>query len=166
MISPKLISFVSMGVLIGGFIMAIAAVPTALADERAAAVEARQNAMKSVGKHMKALGGFVKGGVGTAEEAAAHAEALAGIAKKIPALFEVKATLEEMDAVGKNRGKPKIWADWADFETAAMRMGNEAMALAAVLRSGDGAAQDAQFDKFGKNGCGGCHEPFRGPEVK
>ena len=83
----KLSKTLSLTVLAGFVLMALNAAPSAMADERTAAVKARQDLMKDVGKNMKALGGFVKGGVGSAEEAAGHAKALAGLAEKISGAF-------------------------------------------------------------------------------
>lgn len=130
-----------------------------------AAVKQRQEAMKAVGGNMKVIADFVKESKGTAAEAAAAATKIGEIATAIPDVFKVKATLEEMDAVGKNRSKPEIWSDWDGFLERGKVLEDEAAKMAAVLNSGDASAIQGQFGTFGKQGCGGCHQDYRGPKV-
>ena len=135
-----------------------------MADGHADAVKARQQAMKDIGGHMKAIGKFVKNGEGTADEAAKHADALQVAAGNVPGLFEVEVTQEESASVAKNRAKAEIWSDWAGFEAAAGTLGEEAGKVASALRGGDVAAYGPALQSLGKNGCGGCHEKYRGPK--
>lgn len=130
-----------------------------------AAVKERQEAMKAVGGNMKIIASFVKESKGTADEAAAAAMKVGEIAAAIPQVFKVKATLEEMDAVGKNRGKPNIWSDWDGFLARGKVLEEESAKMAAAIKSGDAAAIQSQFGAFGKEGCGGCHKDYRGPKV-
>src|SRR3546814_19711353 len=83
----------------------------------------------------------------------------------IPAAFEVEASLAEMDAVGKNRGKPDIWSNWDDFTEKAKSLEDKSAALASAFQSGDSGAIQTALGDMGKNGCGGCHDDFRGPKV-
>lgn len=130
-----------------------------------AAVKQRQEAMKAVGGNMKVIAEFVKDSKGTAAGAAAAATKIGEIATAIPEVFKVKATLEEMDAVGKNRGKPEIWSDWNGFLARGKVLEDEAAKMAAALNGGDAGAIEGQFGAFGKEGCGGCHKNYRGPKV-
>lgn len=130
-----------------------------------AAVKERQEAMKAVGGNMKIIAGFVKESKGSAAEAAAAATKIGEIASAIPQVFKVKATLEEMDAVGKNRSKPNIWSDWDGFLARGKVLEEESAKMAAAINSGDAGAIEAQFGAFGKEGCGGCHKNYRGPKV-
>jgi len=139
--------------------------PVQLADgHKAAAVKERQQTMKEVGANMKVLAGFVKDSKGTAAEAEAAANKIGALAKTIPAVFKVEATLDEMDAVGKNRSKPEIWMNWDGFVKRAGVLEQESVKLAGVIKGGDAAAIGAAFGAFGKEGCGGCHKDFRGPK--
>ena len=150
----------------GSFVSESQASGLQLADAaQMAAVKERQQAMKDVGANMKIIAEFVKASKGTAAGAAAAADKIGEIATAIPAVFKVKATLEEMDAVGKNRSKPEIWSDWDGFLARGKALEEESAKMAAALNGGDAAAIQAQFANFGKEGCGGCHKTYRGPKV-
>ncbi len=150
----------------GSFVSESQASGLQLADAaQMTAVKERQQAMKDVGANMKIIAEFVKDSKGTAAEAAAAADKIGEIATAIPAVFKVKATLEEMDAVGKNRGKPEIWSDWNGFLARGKALEDESAKMASALNGGDAAAIQAQFAAFGKEGCGGCHKTYRGPKV-
>ncbi|MGF1631469.1 MAG: c-type cytochrome [Kiloniellaceae bacterium] len=130
-----------------------------------AAVKERQELMKSIGGNTKTVADFLKESKGTAAEAQAAAAKIGELAMTIPAAFETEATLAEMDAVGKNRGKPEIWMDWDGFTAKAKHLEERSAALVAAFEGGDAADIQAAFGEMGKNGCGGCHEDFRGPQV-
>jgi len=131
-----------------------------------AAVKERQETMKSIGGNMKVVTEFVKESKGTAAEAQAAAAKIGELAKTIPAIFEVEASLSEMDAVGKNRAKPEIWLNWDGFVMRAKTLEDRSMTLVGAFQGGDAAAVQAAFGAMGKEGCGGCHEDFRGPKVE
>ncbi len=130
------------------------------------AVKERQELMKSIGGNMKTIVDFLKESKGTAAEAQAAAAKIGDLAKTIPAAFETEASLDEMDAVGKNRGKPEIWLNWEGFVEDAETLEDRAGALATAFEGGDSGAIQAAFGAMGKEGCGGCHEDFRGPKVE
>lgn len=156
------------GVMLSAAVFAQAAepVPLQLADAaQMAAVKERQELMKSIGGNMKTIADYLKDSKGTAEEAKAAAAEIGDLAMKIPAAFEVEASLAEMDAVGKNRGKPEIWSDWDGFKEDAEVLAEKSMAVVAAFDGGDMGAVQAAVGDMGKNGCGGCHEDFRGPKV-
>src|SRR3546814_8587104 len=69
-------------------------------------------------------------------------------------------------AVGKNRGKPEIWLDWEGFVEHAEMLEQKAVALAAAFETDDSSGIQAAFGDMGKNGCGSCHDDFRGPKVE
>lgn len=137
-------------VLLGG--VAIADVSMAVKD--------RQENMKKFGGNMKAIAGFVKNDEGTAEDVAMRAEQIANWAKNIPTWFPEGTSMEEVSDP-ETGAKPAIWQDWAKFEAAAQNLSMEAAKLADVAKGGDKGAIAAQFGAMGKNGCGGCHQPFR-----
>jgi len=157
---------------VGAVLMSNSVVPTSHASDlqvadahEMAAVKQRQQTMKDVGGNMKIIAEFVKDSKGTAAEASAAAAKIGELATSIPEIFKVKATLEEMDAVGKNRSKPEIWSDWDGFLARGKVLEDEAAKMSAVLNSGDAGAIEAQFGAFGKEGCGGCHSTYRGPKT-
>ena len=161
---------VAAGVVVGANSLGIAAQGTMvqLADAaQMAAVKERQELMKSIGGNMKTLTEYVKGEGGhTADAAGTAAMKINELAGRIPAAFETEASLSEMDAVGKNRGKPEIWLMWDEFVENAKTLETKSADLAGVIKGGDMAAVQAAFGDMGKNGCGGCHEDFRGPKVE
>ena len=80
---------------------------------------------------------------------------------QIPAVFPQKTS--SADYPGKTRAKPAIWAEWDKFTAAQQTALAKAQALDAAVRNGNKATIQAAFDDMGKNGCGGCHTPFREP---
>lgn len=134
--------------------------------EQMAAVKERQELMKSIGGNMKTIVDFLKDSKGTAAEAQAAAGKIGELATEIPAAFETEATLEEMDAVGKNRGKPDIWLNWDGFTEKAENLEAKSAAVVAAFEGGDSGAIQAAVGDMGKNACGACHDDFRGPKVE
>jgi cytochrome c556 len=146
--------------LVAGIAALSLATGAALAADAAQVIKDRQDLMKKQGGYMKTIAGYVKEGKGTPEDVAMAAEGLAGTAPKITALFPEGTG---MDAVmdPKTGAKPDIWSDWGKFEKAAMNLEMEAKNLHDVAMGGDKGAIAAAFGELGKNGCGGCHKPFR-----
>ena len=131
-----------------------------------AAVKDRQELMKSIGGNMKTVADFLKGEGGTSDEAMAAASKINELAATIPSAFQMEASLDEMDAVGKNRGKPEIWLNWDGFVDAAETLEDTSATLVSAFQGGDNGAIQEAFGNMGKNGCGGCHNDFRGPKVE
>lgn len=130
------------------------------------AVKERQELMKSIGGNMKVIADYLKESKGTAAEAQAAAAKIGELAKTIPTAFKTEASLSEMDAVGKNRGKPEIWLNWEGFVEKVDNLGTKAEALKTAFNGGDMGSVQTAFGDMGKNGCGACHEDFRGPKVE
>lgn len=131
-----------------------------------AAVKERQELMKAIGGNAKTITEFLKESKHSKEQAQAAASKIGELAGQIPDAFKVEASLAEMDAVGKNRGKPEIWANWEDFTQHAKTLGERAQALATAFGGDDTAAAHAAFAAMGKDGCGSCHNDYRGPQVE
>jgi cytochrome c556 len=124
-------------------------------------VKARQGEMEQLGKRMTAIKEIVVDGKGgTLAEVAAHAEYVQGKLPSVPSWFPP----------GSDRGPdetwalPKIWQDFAGFEAAARNAQALAGRLLVAARAGDRAATVQAFAALGKDGCGGCHTPFRRPQ--
>lgn len=145
--------------LMGAALALALATAGALAQDPAAVIAKRQEAMKALGGHMKAINDYVESGVGSPPEIEARAREMAAFAPQIPSLFPEGTSLA--DGVGKTGAKSEIWADWAGFQAAAAKLEEESLRLAEVAAAGDKDAIAAQFGMLGKNGCGGCHTPFR-----
>lgn len=133
--------------------------PLQAADNAAKIIKERQALMKEQGRQMKAINTILENGGGDISEIAAHAKALAASAQKIPMLFPEGTGMD--DDIGRTGAKAAIWEDWAKFEAAAHELQQESTKLIDVAATGDKAAAAAQFAALGKQGCGGCHTPFR-----
>jgi len=131
-----------------------------------AVIEKRINYMKNdILKPFLVIKSFVKDGKGSAADVAKAATALGAAANGITADYPKGSGRGDHDAK-VTRALPKIWEDWAGFEKAAGALAAESAKLASVAGGGDSGAIAAQFGMVGKNGCGGCHKPFRGEKVK
>ena len=130
-----------------------------------AAAPAPQQVIDARVEGMKALGGNLK----AASQAATPADAKAKIAEAIAFSESIvsrfpKGTGPGDAGVTKTRALPDIWTKAAEFKAAADALTAALKNVDAALDSGDSAKVGAAFGEIGKN-CGGCHKPFRGPEI-
>ena len=114
---------------------------------------------------MKKLGGNVK----AASQAATPAEAKAKIAEAIAFSETIVSRFPKGTGIGdtgvtKTRALQDIWTKPAEFKAAADALMVVLKSVDAALGTGDKAKIEAAFNEVGK-GCGGCHKPFRGPEI-
>ena len=115
---------------------------------------------------MKKLGGNLK----AASQAATPAGAKAKIAEAIAFAETIVSRFPKGTGIGdtgvtKTRALQDIWTKPAEFKAAADALTAVLKSVDAALGSGDKAKIDAAFNEVGK-GCGGCHKPFRGPEIQ
>ena len=123
------------------------------------AIAARQKLMKEQGAAMQSISDKLK--AGQVEAIVPDAEKLAETSKQIPALFPEGSLNAQV-----SRAKPEIWQKWSEFEGNAKTIEAEATQLAATARTGNAQAAGAAADDIGRNTCNGCHDAFRGPEIK
>ena len=144
-----------------GLAMAASGVSVALAQDALQIIDQRQNAMKAQGKANAAIKAYTedKGDIAAARAAGAE---LVKIVPQIPGLFPQKTGMAEYP--GKSYAKPEIWAQWDKFVAQVNVANQRANELNAALAGGDKAAITAAFGAMGKDGCGGCHTPFRQPK--
>src|SRR5712691_2044480 len=133
-------------------------VGTAWAQDAMEIITKRQDTMKAQGKAFGAIKAFTedKGDLAAAQAGGAD---LQKSLPTIPSLFPQKTGMAEYP--GKSYAKPEIWAEWNKFNDAVKGAQAKADALNAALKSGDKAAITAAFGAMGKDGCGGCHTPYR-----
>jgi cytochrome c556 len=131
---------------------------TASAQDAMTAITKRQDVMKAQGKALGAVKAYTEDKGDLAAARAGGAE-LVKITPTIPSLFPQKTGMAEYP--GKSYAKPAVWADWAKFNDAVKTAGDKAAALNTALAGGDKAAITAAFGAMGKDGCSGCHTPFR-----
>ena len=132
----------------------------ALAESGASVVTKRQGVMTGQNAHVQAIIAYLKNFQGTPEDVAKYAGGIAATATLIPALFPKGTGMDEIKQP-RTGAKPEIWRDWAGFEKAAKTLETEALKLMEVALGGDDEAIAAQFGVMGRQGCGGCHKPFR-----
>jgi len=124
------------------------------------AIDYRKEIFHAVGGHMSSMKLILQGKAGRAEDLVPHAEAMVALSKIGLHIFPDGSGPE----AGKTRSKAEIWTDTAKFKEAQDRWVTKAEALLAVSKTGDMKKSFAAFGDMGKNGCGGCHKPFRGPK--
>jgi cytochrome c556 len=128
------------------------------AQDKEAQVKTRRDTMKRQGADFKAIQDFVKG-EGDQAAAAKAIDDLLSLAPKIVDLFPPGTGMDAFP--GKTGAKPEIWKEWDKFKAIPAVLQSEEQKLADAIKSGDKAAIGAQLTNTGKNGCGGCHTPYR-----
>ncbi|HUZ72069.1 MAG TPA: cytochrome c [Stellaceae bacterium] len=131
-----------------------------IAQDKLAAVKARQDFMKGQGADVKAIVGFAKGN-GTQPAALKAVDDLLARAPKINDQFP--AGTSATDFPGKTHAKPEIWTDWDKVKMISTTVQSEEEKLKAAIQKGDKAAVSAQIGALNKNGCGACHGHYRLP---
>lgn len=142
--------------------VAIAGIGAGRAQDANTTITQRQEHMKAQGKALGAVKAYVEG-KGDLEAARKGGADLVGLMANIPALFPQQTGMAEYP--GKSYAKPDIWAQWDKFGQEAQTAHAKAVALNAALLSGDKQAITAAYQAMGKEGCGGCHTPFRQPKT-
>ena len=118
----------------------------------------RQRLMKLQGASLSDIGAKMR--AGNVEAIAVNADTLTLTAQHIPTLFPPGSTSTT------SRAKPEIWQKRAEFEGYAKTLETQATKLASLARAKDQAGAQALVGEIGRNTCGGCHDAFRGPEIK
>jgi cytochrome c556 len=151
-----------LGILGAAFALALAGAGAGWAQDANTTINQRQEHMKAQGKALAAIKAYTEG-KGDLESARKGGAELVTLVGNIPPLFPQQTGMAEYP--GKSYAKPEIWAQWDQFTAAAQQAHARAVALNAALLSGDQQAVTAAFDAMGKEGCGGCHRPFRQPKT-
>ena len=156
--APSLAAFVALA----GLIAVLGLVPYAAKAQSApgdkAVIQYRQLVMGAIGSNMGAIGAILKNPLVLPPDAVAnHAQQMAESAKLIGPAFKRNVS------TGKTDAKPKIWKEWAKFETAIADYEKAAVDLADAAKSSDPAAVGLAVKALGES-CGGCHDSFRKPK--
>ena len=123
------------------------------------AIAERQKLMKEQGAAMRSISDKMK--AGQVQAVATDAKTLEDTAKKITVLFP-----EGSVNPATSRAKPEIWQKWPEFEGHAKKLETQAKLLADTAKTGNADATGKMVADIGRGTCGGCHTPFRGPEIK
>lgn len=142
-------------VLVGaGLAIGISGGIAAQTDPSALVKERQDNMRKMGGALFGQIGKIVRGEDPNVANAAAAAATVDQLAKGMLTQFPAKT---DKGAVTTSRAKPEVWAQWAEFETAAKNFSAETAKLAEVAKGGNLDAIKAQFAPTAR-ACGGCHE--------
>lgn len=115
--------------------------------------EDRESLMKQNGAALKALGGAATATPYDAALVKAETQILIDNAGKIPALFAPGTESADDEAL------PAVWANNADFQAAAAKLGTDAKAA----QDAPDQASFAVALKSVQGDCGSCHSAFRAP---
>ena len=160
----RLITGAIAGVLIGTFASFVMDTSPAYADNHAVIKQRIELMRKGVLGNFKVIKAFVKDGKGSMVDVAAAAKGVETAAGKLLLLFP-KGTGRPDYSDKETRSLAKIWEDWATFEKANNAMASHAAAIAKHAAASNADGVKASFGMMGKEGCGGCHKPFRGPKA-
>jgi cytochrome c556 len=120
---------------------------------------------KDVLGNFKVVKAYVKDGKGSMADIETAAKGIQAAAGKIPALFPKGTGRPDVDDK-TTRSLAKIWDDWGTFEKAAQAMGAHAGHIAMYAAQENADEVKKHFGLMGKEGCGACHKPFRGPKAE
>jgi cytochrome c556 len=144
------------------FALALVGASAGWAQDANTTINQRQEHMKAQGKALGAVKAYVEG-KGDLDAARKGGAELVSLMADLPVMFPQQTGMAEYP--GKTRAKPDIWAQWDKFNEAAQQAHARAIALNAALLSGDKAAITTTYEAMGKEGCDGCHRPFRQPKT-
>jgi cytochrome c556 len=129
-----------------------------VAQDKAAAVKARQDFMKAQAADTKAISDYAKG-MGSKADAQKAIADLQSRAGKIPALFAPGTSMADMPGV--SYAKPAAFTEKDKVEAAANNLKAVEDKVAAAINTGTPADVATAAADLGPKGCGGCHTPYR-----
>ena len=160
-----LITGATAGLLIGFFAIVFMDTSPAYADNHAVIKQRIELMRKGVLDNFKVIMAFAKDGKGSMADVAAAAKGIKASAEKLLPLFP-NGTGRPDYSDKETRSLATIWEDWATFEKANNAMATHAVAIAKHAAANNADGVKVSFGMMGKEGCGGCHKPFRGPKAK
>lgn len=137
----------------------MAAIATGVvAQDKAAAVKARQDFMKAQAADTKAINDYAKGmgSKADAEKAIADLQARNG---KILALFAPGTSMTDLPGV--SYAKPAAFTETDKLKDVVATLKAQEDKTADAIKSGTPEAVGAAAADLGRMGCGGCHTPYR-----
>ena len=126
--------------------------------QKEALIKDRVDFMKAQAADNKAIGDYAKG-MATKEQVTKAINDLIDRSAKIPDMFPAGTSSKEFP--GKSYAKPDIWSDYDRFAGIAKTLHELATKEAELIKTGTPEDVGKAQAELGKNGCGGCHGPFR-----
>jgi cytochrome c556 len=129
------------------------------AEDGLAAAKHRQAVMDRLGDDIKAIKLYLTGQTERAGAVTA-AQDLEATAILVPGLFPKGSDSKTLP--GKSAAKPEIWDNPDDFAQLEQTLAAGAVDLRKAVDSGDLTKIQDSMRSLAKNGCGACHENYRG----
>jgi cytochrome c556 len=130
----------------------------AVAQDKAAAVKARQDFMKAQAADTKAIGDYAKG-MGSKDDAL---KAIADLQTRNPAILKQLVPGTSMaDMPGVSYAKPAAFTDTAKLTEIVATLKTMEDKLAGTIKTGTPDQVGAEAAGLGPNGCGACHKDYR-----
>jgi cytochrome c556 len=136
-------------------------IPSATAQDAAAAVTERQNLMKANGAAVGKIVAFAQRNEGSAADVAQAAGSIVAASNRLPALFVAGTSNAEMP--GRTRLKPEALQQKAKLDAYAATLGQRATAIQAAANANNKEGVQAGLQAMNRDACGACHTDFRAP---
>lgn len=135
-----------------------AAATGVVAQDKAAAVKARQDFMKAQGADTKAITDYSKG-MASKDDALKAIADLQARNPKIMALFTPGTSMADLPGV--SYAKPAAFTETDKLAAVVATLKDLEAKQAELIKTGTPDAVGAAQGDLGKNGCGGCHSTYR-----
>ncbi len=129
------------------------------AQDKEAAVSARQAAMKQEGPNLRTISDYANDKGTDQATALAKTQELLALSDKLIGLWPAGTSSKDMP--GKSNAKPEIWADFDKFKALYVGQKKAEEDLLAAVQKGDKPAVQAAVANVGKNSCSACHGTYR-----
>jgi cytochrome c556 len=129
------------------------------AQDKEAAVTARQGVMKQEGPDLRTISDYANDKGTDQATAIAKTQELLALSDKLMGLWPAGTSSKDMP--GKSNAKPEIWAEMEKFKARYAGQKNAEEALLAAVQKGDKPAVQAAIANIGKNSCSACHGTYR-----
>lgn len=129
------------------------------AQDKEAAVSARQAAMKQEGPNLRAISDYANDKGTDQATAIAKTQELLALSDKLIALWPAGTSSKDMP--GKSNAKPEIWTELDKFKAIYAGQKKAEEELLAAVQKGDKPAVQAAVANIGKGSCSACHGTYR-----
>jgi|SRR5579859_7812133 len=129
------------------------------AQDKEAAVAARQAAMKQEGPDLRTISDYANDKGTDQATAIAKTQELLALSDKLIGLWP--AGTSSKDFPGKSNAKPEIWTEMDKFKALYVGQKKAEEELLAAVQKGDKPAVQAAVANVGKGSCSACHGTYR-----
>ena len=130
-----------------------------VAQDKEAQLKARQDFMEHQQKDVDAINAYAKG-QGDKATALDKANDLIAVAPKIVDQFPPGTSSKDFP---KSKAKPEIWEEWDKAKLLPAKLQEQEEKLVEVIKTGTPQQAGEEMRSVYRNGCNGCHGPYRVP---